>query len=107
MSGGSVSPGSGVKCRVDYPLQRDVAPTHVLNATLRKVLEGGCEQRGSQCNNEKLRFDFSHKSVMSPAQLRTTEVYVRDAITKGLPVTSVVMPLADAKAIPGMRVMFG
>ena len=111
ISGGSVSPGSGVKCKVDYPRRRDVAPnhsmTHVLNAALREVLGEGCDQRGSQCNDEKLRFDFSHKSAMSPAQLRATEVYVRDAIARGLPVTSVVMPLADAKAIPGVRAMFG
>ena len=109
--GGSVSPGSRVKCRVDYPRRRDVAPnhsmTHVLNAALREVLGGGCDQRGSQCNDEKLRFDFSHKSAMTPAQLRATEAYVRDAIAKGLPVTSAVMPLADARAIPGVRAMFG
>jgi alanyl-tRNA synthetase len=74
---------------------------------LREVLGEGCDQRGSQCNDEKLRFDFSHKSAMSPAQLRATEVFVRDVISKSLPVTSNVMPLADAKAIPGVRAMFG
>ncbi|KAL3816239.1 hypothetical protein ACHAXA_002185, partial [Cyclostephanos tholiformis] len=95
ISGGAVSSGSGVKCKVDYSRRRDVAPnhsmTHVLNAALREVLGEGCDQRGSQCNDEKLRFDFSHKSAMSPAQLRATEVYVRDVIAKGLPVTSEVM----------------
>lgn len=111
ISGSSISSGSSVKCKVDYSRRRDVAPnhsmTHVLNAALREVLGEGCDQRGSQCNDEKLRFDFSHKSAMAPAQLRATEVYVRDAIARGLPVISEVMPLADAKAIPGVRAMFG
>jgi len=111
ISEGSISVGSTVKCEVDYARRRDVAPnhsmTHVLNAALREVLGEGCDQRGSQCNDEKLRFDFSHKKAMSAAQLKDTEVYVRDTIDKSIPVTAEVMPLDDAKAIPGVRAMFG
>jgi alanyl-tRNA synthetase len=44
---------------------------------------------------------------MSTEQLRDTEIYVRDTIEKNLPVTADVMSLADAKAIPGVRAMFG
>jgi alanyl-tRNA synthetase len=44
---------------------------------------------------------------MTADQLRATEMYVRDTIGKSLPVTMEVMPLADAKAIPGVRAMFG
>ena len=111
ISEGSISVGSTVKCEVDYARRRDVAPnhsmTHVLNAALREVLGEGCDQRGSQCNDEKLRFDFSHKKAMSAAQLKDTEVYVRDTIEKSIPVTAEVMALDDAKAIPGVRAMFG
>jgi alanyl-tRNA synthetase len=109
--GGSISPNSGVKCRVDYHRRRQVEPnhsmTHVLNAALREVLGEGCDQRGSQCNEEKLRFDFSHKSAMSTAQLRATETFVNNAIARALPVTSEMMSLVDAKAIPNVRAMFG
>ena len=111
ISKGQVSVGDTVQCQVDYDRRRDVAPnhsmTHVLNAALREVLGEGCDQRGSQCNDEKLRFDFSHKSAMTVDQLRDTEVYVREQIEKSLPVKAEVMPLADAKAIPGVRAMFG
>lgn len=111
ISKGQVSVGNTVQCQVDYDRRRDVAPnhsmTHVLNAALREVLGEGCDQRGSQCNDEKLRFDFSHKSAMTVDQLRDTEVYVREQIEKSLPVKAEVMPLADAKAIPGVRAMFG
>lgn len=111
VSKGSVSIGSAVKCQVDYARRRDVAPnhsmTHVLNAALRNVLGDGCDQRGSQCNDEKLRFDFSYKSAMTIDELQDCENYVRETIKKNLPVTAEVMPLADAKAIPGVRAMFG
>ncbi|KAL7463937.1 hypothetical protein ACHAXS_004288 [Conticribra weissflogii] len=109
--GSSISVGSSIKCQVDYARRRDVAPnhsmTHVLNAALRDVLGETCDQRGSQCNDEKLRFDFSFKSALTVDQLRDTENYVRDTIEKKLPVTAKVMPLAEAKAIPGVRAMFG
>ena len=111
ISEGTLSVGDGVKCQVDYDRRRDIAPnhsmTHVLNAALREVLGEGCDQRGSQCNDEKLRFDFSHKKAMTPDQLRDTEIYVKDVIKKSLPVSAEVMPLDDAKAIPGVRAMFG
>ena len=111
VSKGSVSVGADVQCQVDYDRRRDIAPnhsmTHVLNAALREVLGDGVDQRGSQCNDEKLRFDFSHKSAMTVDQLRDTETYVRESIEKSLPVKAEVMALADAKAIPGVRAMFG
>lgn len=111
VSTGSISVGTDVQCQVDYDRRRDIAPnhsmTHVLNAALREVLGDGVDQRGSQCNDEKLRFDFSHKSAMTVDQLRDTEVYVRETIEKSLPVKAEVMALADAKAIPGVRAMFG
>lgn len=111
ISKGSISIGLRVTCQVDYSRRRDVAPnhsmTHVLNAALRNVLGEGCDQRGSQCNDEKLRFDFSYKTAMTVNQLRDIEDYVRDTIKKNLPVTAEVIPLADAKAIPGVRAMFG
>mmetsp|Transcript_31780 Transcript_31780/g.60699 ORF Transcript_31780/g.60699 Transcript_31780/m.60699 type:complete len:566 (+) Transcript_31780:331-2028(+) len=111
ISEGSISVGSAAECRVDYDRRRDVAPnhsmTHVLNAALREVLGEGCDQRGSQCNDEKLRFDFSHKKAMTAAQLKDAEAYVRDVIDRSLPVTAEVMPLDDAKALPGVRALFG
>jgi alanyl-tRNA synthetase len=111
VSKGSISIGSTVKCQVDYARRRDIAPnhsmTHVLNAALRNVLGDGCDQRGSQCNDEKLRFDFSYKTAMTVDELRDCENYVRDTIKNNLPVTAKLMPLADAKAVPGVRAMFG
>ena len=108
---GEIGVGSAVKCRIDYERRRDVAPnhtmTHVLNAALRAVLGDGVEQTGSLCNDEKLRFDFSYKKAMSIDQLRETEEFVRKVIASKEGVSSKVMPLAEAKAIHGVRAVFG
>lgn len=108
---GEIAVGSSVKCQVDYDRRRDVAPnhsmTHVLNAALRNVLGDGVEQRGSLCNEEKLRFDFSHKKAMSAKQLRATEEYCKKVIAEEQEVSANVLPLDDAKAISGVRAVFG
>ena len=108
---GEITVGSSVKCQVDYDRRRDVAPnhsmTHVLNAALRNVLGDGVEQRGSLCNEEKLRFDFSHKKAMSAKQLRATEEYCKKVIAEEQEVSANVLPLDDAKAISGVRAVFG
>jgi len=108
---GKIGVGSTIRCRVDYKRRRDIAPnhtmTHVLNAALRSILGDGIEQRGSFCNEDKLRFDFTYKKAMSLEQLRETEEFVRRVIASKETVSSEVLPLADAKAIDGVRAVFG
>jgi len=108
---GEVNVGDAVVCQVDYEPRKRTAPnhtmTHVLNSALRAVLGDGVDQRGSLCNADKLRFDFSHKKAMKPKQLKGVESRVREIIDDGLPVTSLVMPLKEATEIPGVRAVFG
>ena len=108
---GEIKVGSSVKCQVDYDRRRDVAPnhsmTHVLNAALRDILGDGVDQRGSLCNDEKLRFDFSHKKAMTAKQLKATEEYCKKIVAGSQDVTAEVMPLDDAKALDGVRAVFG
>ena len=108
---GAVQLGSIVNCRVDYDRRRQVAPnhsmTHVLNAALRAVLGENCDQRGSLCNEEKLRFDFSHKKAMTTEELRKTEEFCQKVVRDGLPVTAETMALEKAQAIDGVRAVFG
>ncbi|CAB9513285.1 Alanine--tRNA ligase [Seminavis robusta] len=102
---------SAVNCKVDYDRRRLIAPnhsmTHVLNAALRSILGDAVDQRGSLCNDEKLRFDFSHKKAMTPQQVQKTEEYCQQVVQKAQPVTNKVMPLAEAKEIDGVRAVFG
>ena len=44
--------------------------THVLNLALRDALGDGIDQKGSIVLPERLRFDFSHNGVISPAKVR-------------------------------------
>ena len=108
---GSLKVGDTVQCKVDYERRRDIAPnhsmTHVLNGVLRKVLGDGVEQRGSLCNEEKLRFDFSHKKALKAKELREVELLCQQSIADSEKVTAEVMPLDEAKEIEGVRAVFG
>jgi alanyl-tRNA synthetase len=108
---GKIEAGTIVNCRVDYDRRRQVAPnhsmTHVLNAALREVLGGTVDQRGSLCNDEKLRFDFSYKKAMNVDQVRKTEEYCQKIVKDGLVVTATTMPLAEAQELDGVRAVFG
>ncbi len=108
---GTLKIGSQIQCRVDYDRRRQVAPnhsmTHVLNAALREVLGDNVDQRGSLCNDEKLRFDFSHKKAMTIEELQKTEAICQRIVKDSLPVNARTMALAEAQAIAGVRAVFG
>lgn len=109
--GSTLQVGSAVSCRVDYDRRRKIAPnhsmTHILNWALRQVLGDSVDQRGSLSNEEKLRFDFSHKKALSSKELKRVEELCQQAVDDQLVVTSEVMPLAQAKEIEGVRAVFG
>ena len=54
--------------------------THLLQAALRKVLGDHVKQSGSLVEPERLRFDFTHFSPVTPAQLREVEEIVNNEI---------------------------
>lgn len=108
---GSLTNGDHVKCAVNYDRRRRVTPnhsmTHVLNAALRQVLGDNVDQRGSLCNDEKFRFDFTNKKAMTADQLKKTEEICQQVVRESLPVTAKTMPLVEAQAIDGVRAVFG
>jgi len=71
------------------------------------VLGGDVEQKGSLVDDEKTRFDFSHDKPLQPDELRKIEELVNIQIIRDQPVTSLTMPLAEAKKIQGLRAVFG
>jgi alanyl-tRNA synthetase len=91
--------------RID--IMRNHTATHLLNLALREVLGQHVEQKGSLVDEEKTRFDFSHDKPVSPEELREIERRVNRQIVMDQPVTPVVMPLAKAKDLPGVRAVFG
>src|SRR5262249_1415455 len=81
--------------------------THLLNWALRKVLGDHIEQKGSLVDTEKTRFDFAHDKPLSPDEVAMVEQLVNEQIYADQTVTAHVMPLAEAKKIPGVRAVFG
>src|SRR5205085_9762464 len=86
---------------------RNHTATHLLNWALRKVLGDHIEQKGSLVDAEHTRFDFAHDTPLSPDEISEVERLVNERIYLDLPVTPIVMPLAEAKKIPGVRAVFG
>jgi alanyl-tRNA synthetase len=86
---------------------RNHTATHLLNWALRKVLGGNIDQKGSLVDAEKTRFDFTHDKPLTAEEIAAVERLVNEKIYADLPVTPTVMPLAEAKKLPGVRAVFG
>jgi alanyl-tRNA synthetase len=88
-------------------IMRNHTATHLLNLALRQVLGGDIDQKGSLVDADKTRFDFSHDKPLTAEQLREIENRVNQQIIRDQAVTATVMPLAEAKTLPGVRAVFG
>lgn len=72
--------------------------THLLHATLMKILGPHATQRGSNITQERMRFDFAHPQKMTPEEVKQAEDLVNAAIARDYPVSFQEMSFADAKA---------
>ena len=117
---GTVTVGESATCKVDYVRRSPVAAnhtmTHVLNHALRDVLVTKAEsssagaavdQKGSLCDESKLRFDFSWSGALTADQLAAVERMCVDTIERGVPVDTLVAALDDARSISSLRAVFG
>jgi len=80
--------------------------THILHATLRKVLGEHVTQKGSLCDAEKLRFDFSHFEGVTRDELTTIERMVNEQIRGNLARETNLMQIDEAKE-QGAMALFG
>jgi alanyl-tRNA synthetase len=108
---GVIAVGDAVRTAVDHDRRNNIMPnhtmTHVLNHALRQVLGDSVDQKGSLVDDEKLRFDFSHSKAMSADQIKKVEALVRDQVNAALSVHTREVALDKAKAISGLRAVFG
>jgi len=72
--------------------------THLLLASLKKVLDPEVSQRGSNITADRLRLDFSYNGKPTPEQLTEVEQLVNEAIAQSLPISCQEMTLAEAQA---------
>ncbi len=79
--------------------------THLLQQALINILGDQVAQKGSNINNERMRFDFTFERPMTPEEIKQAEDIVNEQIKKDLPVTMEVMSLEKAKE-EGARALF-
>ncbi|MFZ2153556.1 MAG: alanine--tRNA ligase [Microgenomates group bacterium] len=80
--------------------------THLLHASLRKILGDHVQQSGSNITGERLRFDFSHPQKLTPEQISSIENMVNDQIDRSLEVTRNEMKFTEAQK-SGALAFFG
>lgn len=110
LKSGLLSVGDEVKAVVDeerrLAITRNHTACHLLQAALRQVLGAHVQQAGSMVDPHRCRFDFTHFSAMTPAEISEVEVKVNQFILGAYDVTVTEMPIADAKKL-GAMALFG
>eukprot|EP01083_Nonionella_stella_P198619 729104_1 len=81
--------------------------THILNFSLRNVLEKECNQKGSLVDCDKLRFDYSTSKQLNINNIQNISVYCNKMIEKGVNVYCDVIEYKKAMTINSLRAMFG
>jgi alanyl-tRNA synthetase len=86
---------------------RNHSATHLMHQALRTILGTHVEQKGSLVNPNYLRFDFSHFSKMTEAELQQVEDFVNARIQEQLPlIERRNIPFAQAVS-EGAMALFG
>jgi len=83
-------------------IMRAHSATHLLQKALKKVLGDHVHQAGSLVEPDRLRFDFTHYSAVTPEELAQIDAMVQSAILEGYGIAVREMPIEDAKAMGAM-----
>lgn len=75
---------------------RNHTATHLLQAALRQVLGDHVKQAGSLVGADRLRFDFTHFSAMTPAEIAQVEDLVNGNVMGNHPVAVKEMAISEA-----------
>ena len=110
LTDGTLSVGDIVTVSIDVirrsAIRRAHSATHLLQRALRDVLGNHVHQAGSLVEPDRLRFDFTHFSAMTPEQISEVERMVNEAILTGYPIDTREMPIAEARKA-GATALFG
>ncbi|WP_426360465.1 alanine--tRNA ligase [Pseudocolwellia sp. HL-MZ19] len=105
-----ISLNEKVEAEIDLVNRQDIiknhTATHLLHAALRTVLGDHVTQKGSLCDAEKLRFDFSHFEAVTAEELHTVERMVNDEIRANHQRNTELMNIEKAKE-KGAMALFG
>jgi alanyl-tRNA synthetase len=110
LKGGNLHIQGKVLAQVDETLRartmRNHSATHLMHKALREVLGDHVQQKGSEVNAERTRFDFAHSAAMSDEQIRSVEAKVNAEILANSATQARVLPIEDAKKT-GAMMLFG
>ncbi len=105
-----ISLNDKVEAEIDLESRQNIiknhTATHLLHAALRKVLGDHVTQKGSLCDAEKLRFDFSHFEAVTAEELHTVERMVNEEIRANHKRNTELMNIEQAKE-KGAMALFG
>lgn len=107
---GELQVGARVRLAVDADLRRTTkanhSAAHLLHAALRHVLGPHVAQKGQMVDGERVRFDFSHGGLVTPAEIEAIEAEVNAVIRQNRSaVTEEMAP--DAAIAAGAVALFG
>jgi alanyl-tRNA synthetase len=107
---GKLTVGNSVQARVDVAARnhtvRNHSATHLMHKALREVLGNHVQQKGSQVDGDKTRFDFVHTQPMTDAEIRRVEAIVNAEILANAECQAQVMGIEDAQKT-GAMMLFG
>jgi alanyl-tRNA synthetase len=107
---GKLAVGNGVTAKVDVVARnrtvRNHSVTHLMHKALREVLGNHVQQKGSQVDPDKTRFDFVHTQPMTDAEIRRVENIVNAEILANAETQARVMGIEDAQKT-GALMLFG
>lgn len=107
---GTIDAGETVTAQVDAAVRQATArnhtATHLLHKALREVLGDHVHQAGSSVDGQRLRFDFSHLTAVTDAELAQVEQKVNEVILQAIPVNIFETGIEEAKKL-GFTALFG
>ena len=107
---GEVELGDQFVARVDAERRtktmRNHSATHLMHKALREVLGSHVQQKGSQVDPDKTRFDFAHTQPVTAAEIVRIERIVNDEVIANVATQARVMPLDEAQKT-GAMMLFG
>jgi alanyl-tRNA synthetase len=110
LSSGSLKLGDVLGALVDESERahtiRNHSATHLMHKALRETLGAHVQQKGSLVDADKTRFDFSHQSPMTDAQIAQVEAIVNAEVLSNAATQAQVMSFDDAVK-GGAMALFG